>query len=207
MMFAVIALGLVATFGLLDGLIRTRIQRRRTGDSGIRLPATARQWWSRGAFAGGMLLPGIAAPIAELAGLPPIPVLDHWPIRVTGIALGAIGVLASFGAQLAMGPSWRTTVDPTERPALVTGGIFAIVRNPIYTSINVMVLGLSLLVPNGIAVAGLVMNIVGSQLQVRLIEEPYLREIHGPAYHDYTSRVGRFLPGIGRLRAQPQHHR
>lgn len=51
--------------------------------------------------------------------------------------------------------------------------------------------------PNGIAIAGLVMIITGSQLQVRLIEEPYLHRIHGSGYVDYISRVGRFLPGIG----------
>lgn len=105
-----------------------------------------------------------------------------------------------------MGPSWRTPVDPTERPALVTHGVFAIVRNPIYTSFNVIVLGLTLLVPNAIALTGLVMNITGSHLQVRLIEDPYLHHIHGHAYHEYAARVGRFAPGIGRLRAQPQRH-
>ncbi|WP_240760951.1 isoprenylcysteine carboxylmethyltransferase family protein [Mycolicibacterium sp. CR10] len=208
MMFPVIALLLVATFWLLDGLVRSRVQRHRTGDSGIRIPRTAQQWSARLTLAAGMLLPGIAAPIAELLGMPPIPLLDHWPLRVTGLALATIGVLASFGAQHAMGPSWRTTVDPTEQPALITSGIFAIVRNPIYAAINVMVIGLTLLVPNGIALAGVVFVITGSQLQVRLIEEPYLREIHGPGFHDYASRVGRFLPGIGRLRVQPQdHHR
>jgi len=41
------------------------------------------------------------------------------------------------------------------------------------------------------------MIITGSQLQVRLIEEPYLHRIHGSGYVDYISRVGRFLPGIG----------
>lgn len=40
MMFVVIALILVAAFGLLDGLVRARIKRRRTGDSGVRVPST-----------------------------------------------------------------------------------------------------------------------------------------------------------------------
>jgi hypothetical protein len=73
MMFAVIALTLVAAFGLLDGLVRARIERHRTGDSGIRVPSTPLQWWARGTLALGTLLPVIAAPIAELLGLPPLP--------------------------------------------------------------------------------------------------------------------------------------
>lgn len=200
MMFAVIALILFATFGLLDGLLRARIQRHRTGDTGIRIPpTTAQQWWARGTFAFGMLLGGIGAPVAELLGLPPIPLLDQVPIRVTGIALAATAVVASFAAQLAMGPSWRTTVDPDERPPLVTGGIFHVVRNPIYSALIMMVIGLILVAPNAIALAGLAMAITGSQLRVRLIEEPYLHRIHGTGYHEYASRVGRFVPGIGQL--------
>lgn len=45
-----------------------------------------------------------------------------------------------------------------------------------------------------------VMIIIGSQLQVRLIEEPYLTATHGQAYRDYCEAVDRFLPGIGRIR-------
>ena len=163
MMFVVIAVVLVAAFGLLDGLVRARIKRRRTGDSGVRVPSTPAQSRARGTLALGKLLPGIA-------------------------------VLARHRR-------------PPERPALVTRGIYAIARNPVYTAIIVMALGLTLLVPNGIALTGLAMIITGRQPQVRLIEEPYLHHIHGPAYHDYAARVGRFLPGIGRLRVQPQDHR
>lgn len=38
----------------------------------------------------------------------------------------------------------------------------------------------------------------GVELQVRRVEEPYLHQSHGPPYRDYTARVGRSLPGIGR---------
>jgi protein-S-isoprenylcysteine O-methyltransferase Ste14 len=40
------------------------------------------------------------------------------------------------------------------------------------------------------------------ELQTRLIEEPYLGAIHGERYAAYAARVGRFLPGIGRLRCE-----
>ena len=46
----------------------------------------------------------------------------------------------------------------------------------------------------------LLIAIAGIQLQVREVEEPYLRRVHGHTYRDYTTRVGRFLPWLGRTR-------
>jgi protein-S-isoprenylcysteine O-methyltransferase Ste14 len=44
--------------------------------------------------------------------------------------------------------------------------------------------------------------VVAVQLQVRSIEEPYLRRVHGVAYERYAGRVGRFVPGVGRTHAR-----
>ena len=77
---------------------------------------------------------------------------------------------------------------------------FAIVRNPIFTTLLLTLTGLTLMVPNPIAIAGLLIAIAGIQLQVREVEEPYLRRVHGHTYRDYTTRVGRFLPWLGRTR-------
>lgn len=120
-------------------------------------------------------------------------------MRVAGVVVSVVGLLATFGAQLAMGDSWRSTVDLTERPALVTDGPFRIVRNPVYTAVIMMVAGLALVVPSLIAIVGLGVVIVGSELQVRLVEEPYLRQVHDGEYLSYASHTGRFLPGLGRL--------
>lgn len=59
-------------------------------------------------------------------------------------------------------------------------------------------MGLALLVPNVLALAMLVAFLASLQIQVRLVEEPYLRRVHGDAYQRYAARTGRFLPGIGR---------
>lgn len=50
---------------------------------------------------------------------------------------------------------------------------FQIVRIPVYTAVITMVIGLALTVPNLIALAGVVAVISGSELQIRLIEEPW----------------------------------
>ena len=53
--------------------------------------------------------------------------------------------------------------------------------------------GLAAMVPNVIAVGGLVALIVAIELLVRGVEEPYLRRMHGMAYDRYAAHVGRFL--------------
>ena len=73
-------------------------------------------------------------------------------------------------------------------------------RNPIFTTLLLTLTGLTLMVPNPIAIAGLLIAIAGIQLQVREVEEPYLRRVHGHTYRDYTTRVGRLLPWLGRTR-------
>ena len=42
--------------------------------------------------------------------------------------------------------------------------------------------------------------VTAQQIQVRLVEEPYLRRVHGDAYRRYAASTGRFLPWIGRVR-------
>ena len=126
-------------------------------------------------------------------------------LRYTGAAIALIGILLTGAAQWQMGESWRIGVDLTEHTTLVTNGVFGVVRNPIFTAMVVNAIGLTLLVANNVAVVGLVALIVALEIQVRLVEEPYLRTTHGGEYTNYAARAGRFLPGIGRQVTPPQH--
>ncbi|MCM0673586.1 isoprenylcysteine carboxylmethyltransferase family protein [Micromonospora phytophila] len=114
--------------------------------------------------------------------------------------MSVTGTAATLAAQLAMGTSWRIGVDPSERTELVTDGAFALARNPIFTAMAASTLGLTLMVPNAVALAALLVLVVALQLQVRAVEEPYLIATHGDDYRRYAARVGRFVPRIGRLR-------
>ena len=69
------------------------------------------------------------------------------------------------------------------------------------TSTFVTGLGIALVVPNLLAALMLVGIVVAQQIQVRLVEEPYLLRVHGETYRRYAARTGRFVPGIGRLRS------
>jgi protein-S-isoprenylcysteine O-methyltransferase Ste14 len=205
---AAAALGLYLIWALLAFGWRAFLQHRRTGDTGfrgLRRPGTVE--WCAGVLFIVAVVAGLAVPVADLTDvLEPIGWLDHGGLRAIGVMLAVAGVAGTLGAQMTMGESWRVGVDPTERTALVTNGPFALARNPIFTMMLLTATGLTAMVPNVLAVGGLVGLVVGLQLQVRLVEEPYLRTIHGRAYTDYAALVGRFVPMLGRHDRDPHLH-
>lgn len=77
--------------------------------------------------------------------------------------------------------------------------MFAHVWNPIFTAMVAAQLGFVLLVPTWVSAAALAALVAAVQLQVRVVEEPYLPAIHGAEYAGYAARAGRFVPGVGRL--------
>lgn len=204
--YAVVAMALFIVWVLLAGVGRILLQRHRTGDSGFRFAVAPRwslQWWAnRIAGAGGVSV-GLGAPLAGLLGLPVAPALDVGGLQAGGVILTAGGIILTCWSQLAMGASWRIGVDPSERTALITSGPFTVVRNPIFTAAGLTFIGLTLTVPNAVSLIGLAGFIVGVQMQVRGIEEPYLRSVHSERYEQYAAHVGRFVPGLGKLR--PPH--
>ena len=143
---------------------------------------------------------GALAPGFQLASLVrPWRGLDASAIRMAAATLYGAGLAGTLWAQFTMGDAWRIGVRETERTALVAGGPFRWVRNPIYSSMVLVALGLALAAPNVLSVLALVALLVALELQVRLVEEPYLTRAHGTSYRDYASRTGRFVPGWGRF--------
>jgi protein-S-isoprenylcysteine O-methyltransferase Ste14 len=181
---------------------RTWLQVRRTGDTGFRgfsksgVAKTASLLFVLG------LLAAPLAPLAVLLGRaePAGGALTGPAVRVAGFAAFALGFALTVAAQVQMGASWRIGVQEGERTDLVRHGVFAWMRNPIFTGMLLALAGMLLLVPGLLSLAALVCSLVGLELQVRAVEEPHLRRSHDPAYLAYAGRVGRFVPGVGRLR-------
>lgn len=175
-------------------------QYRRTGDTGFRGLS------SRSAIdiVGGFLfvsgaLVSMAALILDIVGwMQVFAGLEHLALHIPGFALVAAGFILTLAAQIQMGDSWRIGVDNTEQTALVTGGVFRYMRNPIFSGMLAALLGLFLLVPNPLTLAGWLMVVGGLEIQVRAVEEPYLLKTHGESYRQYTQNTGRFLPWFGR---------
>jgi protein-S-isoprenylcysteine O-methyltransferase Ste14 len=121
--------------------------------------------------------------------------------RPLGVGLIVVATLITYQSQLDLGTSWRIGVDEQERTDLVTTGMFSLVRNPIFSGMATAALGTSIAVPSPLAWLSAAALLVGMEIQVRTVEEPYLLRTHGQAYHCYVLRTGRFVLVLGRLRA------
>jgi protein-S-isoprenylcysteine O-methyltransferase Ste14 len=198
---AAVALAVYVVGGGLSLVWRTWWQWRRTGSTGLRgisgrLGST--EWFGGAGFALGVLIT-FASPVLQLAGVV-TPLLDSPWIQVSGIVIAVVGIAGTVYAQLAMGESWRIGVDDSETTTLVRSGVFGLVRNPIYVAMFVFWLGTTLIASNVVAIAGYVLLVVSIELQVRLVEEPFLLKKHGKSYREYASTVGRFVPRTGLIR-------
>jgi protein-S-isoprenylcysteine O-methyltransferase Ste14 len=183
--------------------VRTAVHLRRTGSSGFHgisgRPGSA-EWTGGVLFAVAVAL-GAAAPALDLLGvLDPIDALDGELGHAAGAGLFFGGLFTTLLAQFAMGDSWRIGVDESDRTELVTTGPFAMVRNPIFSGMIPVAVGLALMVPNVVGVLAVAALVAALEIQTRLVEEPYLLRAHGEAYRSYAARAGRFFPLVGRLR-------
>lgn len=187
-------LSVTLVFGFFLGalVLRPLLHRLRTGAWGLHgLSGTPHDpgWWGGLCFIVSLALTPLALWLPPLA-TPPI---------APGLTVAVFGALLTFVAQSGMGSSWRIGVRASDRTALVTTGLFAVVRNPIFTGMLAFAAGLVGLWPNALSVAAAVALLVAVELQVRFVEEPFLRRLHGEAWVAWARRVGRFLPRVGRL--------
>ena len=103
-------------------------------------------------------------------------------IALTGFAL----TLASFGK------SFRVGIDNGSPDKLITGGMFAISRNPIYVCFLLFFAGLFLIHRNIVIAAALVLFGLAIHRQV-LREERFLASYYGAEYREYCRKTRRYL--------------
>lgn len=197
---ALLALALFAVFAALGFGWRSWVQYRATGTTGFRgvSGSVGSLEWLAGVGFVVAIVAAVAAPALQLVGVVAPLGLLHAPwLQWSGVVLAATGIAGTVYAQLEMGDSWRIGVDRAETTTLVRGGVFGLVRNPIFSAMLVFGLGITLVTPNVVAVGGFALLVASIELQVRVVEEPYLAATHGDEYRSYQSSVGRFVPGVG----------
>ena len=196
----IVALVLFGVFAALGFGWRSWEQRRRTGSTGFRGVSGrlgSAEWFAGAGFVAAPAVAVLASILQLLDVVAPVAVLHAPWIQIGGIVVAIVGIFATVYAQLDMGDSWRIGVDPGETTTLVRTGVFGWVRNPIFTAMITFGFGIALVTPSLVALAGFLLLVATIELQVRIIEEPYLLTVHGDDYRSYLTNVGRFMPGVG----------
>ncbi|MFZ0574144.1 MAG: isoprenylcysteine carboxylmethyltransferase family protein [Candidatus Cybelea sp.] len=109
-----------------------------------------------------------------------------------GVLLCASGLCLMVASLASFGPSFRVGIDTEHPNALITSGIFAFTRNPIYVAFGSVLLGEFLIQPRWLLLLYFAAGIALLHRQV-LREEAYLRERYGAEFAAYRARVRRYL--------------
>jgi len=119
--------------------------------------------------------------------------LDSLSSRIAGVALVTTGDAVFILALVSFGASWRIGIDAKTPGGLVTTGIFALSRNPIFVFLDLYAFGTFLINGTlGFLLFALILT-AGIHYQI-LQEESFLRRTYGTAYQDYCRRTARYFP-------------
>jgi len=137
----------------------------------VYVPFVLTGWRVARALPGGAAVRGLGAALVALS----LPVLGDFLVRF---------VREGHGTPVPLAPPQR----------LVTGGVFAWVRNPGYLAAEAALVGQGLLFGNPPLLGYATGMALAFHLFVVAFEEPALRRTFGAAYADYCRRVPRWLP-------------
>jgi len=109
-----------------------------------------------------------------------------------GVGLCCAGVFVMLASLISFGRSFRVGIDVDRPDELVTTGVFAWSRNPIYVALFLVLVGQFLVFPNWVP---LVYLFAGTWLFHRQVlrEEAFMRRQYGEAYAGYCRRVRRYV--------------
>jgi protein-S-isoprenylcysteine O-methyltransferase Ste14 len=140
-------------------------------------------WLALGRSSGPLAVPAFARESFAYSGL-------RW--LFAAVAVGCLAVTIDCWRR--MGRNWRMDISDSNT-ALVTGGLFARIRHPIYAFSIVMMIATLLVLPTWPMLIVACVHFVLMNVKART-EEAHLTRLHGDEYARYVARTGRFFPGV-----------
>jgi protein-S-isoprenylcysteine O-methyltransferase Ste14 len=117
------------------------------------------------------------------------------PLQALGLACIACGAILIVTCILEFARTGRGTLSPLDPPRrLVVRGLYRHVRNPMYLSATLILLGEVLLIRSAALAWYWLAWFSLVNLFVIGYEEPTLRRTFGASYEEYCQRVGRWIP-------------
>ena len=119
------------------------------------------------------------------------------PGHVLGLSCIALGAVLLGACIVEFARSGRGTLSPVDPPRhLVIRGLYRYVRNPMYLSVTIIVLGEVLVTRSSALFVYWAIWFSSANLFVMGYEEPTLRRTFGASYDEYSRRVGRWIPTL-----------
>ena len=133
----------------------------------------------------------VVAHFPRFADYPLIPALSY-----LGIAVELTSLWLFYRSHSDLGHNWSVSLDLRERHTLVTTGVYALVRHPMYAGFWLMALGQALLLPSYVAgPAGLIgFGVLFFGRVTR--EEAMMIGAFGDEYRAYMRRTARVVPWL-----------
>ena len=114
-------------------------------------------------------------------------------LRIIGLIILALGVVAFIVSVLQMKDNWRAGVQREEKTELVTTGIYSISRNPAFLGFDLMYIGIMIAFFNWYLCVATCLVMVLFHLQIVNVEEDFLIEAFGDEYIKYRKKVCRYF--------------
>jgi len=119
-----------------------------------------------------------------------LPVWAGW----LGIVIGTGGLFVFWRAHADLGLNWSPTLEIREKHELITGGIYGVIRHPMYASQWLLVVAQPLLLQNWIAGFQNQLVFIPFYLLRVKAEEQLMIEQFGEQYRAYMQKVGAVFP-------------
>jgi len=114
---------------------------------------------------------------------------------VAGLALMVIGAVVNIAGRFKLGKNWSDNIKIYCGHSLVNGGVYSLVRHPLYASLIWMFFGSALVYSNWLAfLANSLIFIPAMWYRARQEEKMLAQEF--PEYSNYKKMVGMFFPKL-----------
>jgi protein-S-isoprenylcysteine O-methyltransferase Ste14 len=132
--------------------------------------------------------------IGEAFTLPGLPDSGFLLCALAGFVFVVLGTIIMLQARRALGASWSFAPRASQATGLVTSGLYARVRHPVYLGFALGLLGVAVAFANWAAVLVVLLVIIPSLLWRAREEERLLTAVYGEEYRLYRRRTKMVIP-------------